>query len=447
MASQRNASGELQRYLELTPNSRKLWEEGQSYLPGSDSRTSIFWAPYPVFAHHGEGCRLWDADGVERIDFANSMTSLILGHANPAVVEAVQQQASRGFVYNAPNEHQVRLARLLCQRIPSIDLVRFTNSGTEATLNALRAARAFTGRIRFAKCEGGYHGTHDAVEVSVRTDPRQAGDAHRPLPVAGVAGLPPEVVQHVVVLPYNDVASAQAILEEHRGELAAVIVEPVLGGSGMIPADPEFLAMLRDFTREDGSLLIFDEVICYRVASGGCQEYYGVIPDMTALGKTIGGGLPAGAFGGRQDIMELFDPTKGPKVDHAGTFNANPMTMVAGMTTLEQLQPETYARLASLTDRLKEGVRAAAAEVEVAVQVTGLGSLFGIHFSDVPVHTYRDAAASNRELRQQVFWGLMNEGIFCTPNLVLCLSTPMGEDEVDAFVGAFHRVLARNIPG
>ena len=325
---------ELQRYHQITPRSRAAWENAKQHLPGGDSRTSIFWAPYPVFADHGQGCRLWDLDGTERIDFANSMTSLILGHADPHVVAAVQEQATKGLVYNAPNQHQVELAQLLCDRIPSMDMVRFTNSGTEATMNTLRGARAFTGRTKYAKAEGGYHGTHNDVEVNVRTDPAQAGDPRRPQPVPGVAGLPPEVVDQVLILPYNDTDSTRRLLEEHRGQLAAVMVEPVLGGSGMIPADPDYLTMLRDYTASDGSILIFDEVISYRVAPGGSQEYYGVTPDMTALGKIIGGGMAVGAFGGRHDIMAQFDPTQGPKVDHSGTFNANPMTMVAGTATL-----------------------------------------------------------------------------------------------------------------
>ena len=438
---------ELERYHQMTTRSRAAWENAKQHLPGGDSRTSIFWAPYPVFADHGEGCRLWDLDGTERLDFANSMTSLILGHADPQVVAAVQEQATKGLVYNAPNEHQVELARLLCERIPSFDMARFTNSGTEATMNTLRGARAFTGRTKYAKAEGGYHGTHNDVEVNVRTDPTLAGDPQRPQPVPGVAGLPPEVVDQVLILPYNDTESTRRLLEEHRGELAAVMVEPVLGGSGMIPADPEYLAMLRDYTTSDGSVLIFDEVISYRVAPGGSQEYYGVIPDMTALGKIIGGGMAVGAFGGRHDIMAQFDPTQGPKVDHSGTFNANPMTMVAGATTLRQLQPETYTRLAELTERARQGLRDVAAELEVPLQVTGLGSLFGVHFTSDPIRNYRDVYASNRELRQRVFWGLMNEGIFCSPNLVLCLSTPMGGNEIDTFVEAFHKVLARNLPG
>ncbi len=438
---------ELERYHQMTTRSRAAWENAKQHMPGGDSRTSIFWDPYPVFADHGQGCRLWDLDGTERIDFANSMTSLILGHADPQVVEAIQEQATKGFVYNAPNEHQVGLARLLCERIPSFDMVRFTNSGTEATMNTLRGARAFTGRTKFAKAEGGYHGTHDAVEISVRTDPSQAGPADRPQPVPGVAGLSPAAVEQVVILPYNDTDATRRLLEEHRGELAAVMVEPVLGGSGMVPADPEYLTMLRDYTASDGSVLIFDEVISYRVAPGGSQEYYGITPDMTALGKIIGGGFAVGAFGGRTDIMAQFDPTQGPKVQHSGTFNANPMTMVAGAATLRQMTPESYTRLAELTERLRNGIRQVAAELEVPMQVTGLGSLFGIHFTPDPVRNYRDVYASNRELRQRVFWGLMNEGIFCSPNLVLCLSTPMGQHEIDTFIETFHKVLSRNLPG
>jgi glutamate-1-semialdehyde 2,1-aminomutase len=435
---------ELDRYLETTPRSREMWEEAKRYLPGGDTRNSIFWAPYPVYIQDGGGCHAVDLDGRDRLDFIGNMTSLPLGNAYPPVVKAVQEQAARGFVYNAPNEHQVRLARLLCQRVPSVELVRFTNSGTEATLNALRAARAFTGRTKFAKCEGGYHGTHDAVSVSVRTDPAMGGSPDRPTPVPSVAGLPPGVVEEVVVMPFNDVAASRAILEDNAGELAAVIVEPVLGGSGMVPADQEYLDTLREFTEVDGSVLVFDEVISFRASRGGAQEHYGIRPDMTTFGKIIGGGFPVGAFGGRRDLMDLYDPTTGPAVGHAGTFNGNPMTMVAGAVTLEDLTPDIYERLESLTERLRQGVRDACAELDVPVQVTGLGSLFGIHFLDRPVRTYRDVHSADRDLRQRVFWGLMNEGILSTANLVGAVSNPMGQGEVDTFVEAFRTVLARN---
>lgn len=443
MTSQTKVNSELERYLELTTKSRSMWEEAKEYLPGGDSRNAIFWQPYPIFLDSSQGCRVQDVDGVERIDFVNSMTTLILGHGHPAVVKAIQQQAARGLVYNAPNPYQVRLARLLCQRISSLELVRFTNSGTEATMNTLRAARAFTGRDKIAKCEGGYHGTHDLASVSVRVDPKLAGDARRPKAVASSEGIPKEVVGQIVVIPFNDTEASQEILEGHKDQLAAVIVEPVLGTAGMVPADAEYLAMLREFTQRNGIVLIFDEVISLRVAPGGAQEHYDITPDMTSLGKIIGGGFPIGAFGGRREIMELYDPTEGARVVHAGTFNANPITMLAGAVTMEQLTPETYHSLAALTERLQGGVRQVCAGLEVPVQVTGLGSLFGIHFTARPIRTYRDLLTRDQDLCQRVFWGLMNEGILIATNLVGALSTAIGEREVDTFLDSFHRVLKR----
>ncbi len=435
---------ELERYLEQTPLSRAKWEEAREYMPGGDSRNSIFWKPYPIFITDASGSRVIDADGVQRIDFINTMTTMILGHGPAPVVNALRRQLDRGFGYNAPNEKQVDLARILCERIPSFDLVRFTNSGTEATLNTLRAARAYTGRTRFAKVEGGYHGTHDGVTVSVRVDPSIAGDPDSPVPVAASAGLAPGVMEQVVVAPFNDTATARKILEENAEDLAAVIIEPVMGSVGMVPALPEYLAMLRDFCNANGSILIFDEVISYRVAPGGSQEYYGITPDMTALGKIIGGGLPVGAFGGRQDIMELYDPTNGPTVSHAGTFNANPLTMLAGAVTMEQLTPEVYRSLAEMTELLKQGIREVCSGMEVPVQVTGLGSLFGIHFTDREVLNYRDIACGDYDLRDQMFLGLLNEGILMASNLVGALSTETSEQDVNDFVGAFRKVLVRN---
>ncbi|MEE8442361.1 MAG: glutamate-1-semialdehyde 2,1-aminomutase [Dehalococcoidia bacterium] len=436
-------NGELERYKELTPKSRAIFEQGTHYLPGGDTRSSMFWQPYPIIVERGEGCRLRDVDGVERIDFVANMTTLILGHAHPQVVEAIQEQATKGFSYAAPAEVEFRLARLLCQRVPSLELVRFTNSGTEATMNCIRAARAHTGRTKIAKVEGGYHGTHDVVSVSGRLVPEEAGDPRRPNSVPTSGGIPQSVVDEVVVIPFNDTEAAREILQEHEGEIAAVIVEPVLGGSGMVPADPEFLAMLRDVTRDSGTVLIFDEVISFRAAPGGAQEYYGITPDMTALGKVIGGGLPVGAFGGKREIMELYDPNQGPRIPHSGTFQGNPMTMTAGVTTLELLTPELYARLDDLTERLREGIRHVCAEFDVPVQVTGLGSLYGVHFIDRPVRTYRDTVSSDAALRQRVFWGLMNEGIFSNTRLVGCVSWPMEEKEIDQQLEALRKVLAR----
>ena len=438
-------SNELELYLQSTIKSKALWEEAKQYLPGGDSRNSIFWAPYPIFVDHASGCHVVDSDGVDRLDFIGTMTTLVLGHGPKPVLDAVENQMKQGVVYNAPNAHQIRLAKLLCERIPSFDLVRFTNSGTEATLNTIRAARAVTGKSKIAKVEGGYHGSHDQVSVSVRVNPAKAGERSHPNAMAATEGLGEGTLEQVVVIPFNETTIARETLESHKGELAAVIIEPMLGSVGMLPATTEFLTMLREFTAANGIILIFDEVISYRASSGGAQEYYGITPDMTSLGKIIGGGFSIGAFGGSKEIMDLYDPTQtgGPRVAHAGTFNANPVTMLAGAATLEQLTPEVYRKLAEMTEYLRAGILKVGAELETPVQVTGLGSLFGIHFTGEELLGYRDIAAEDAAFRHQVFLGLLNEGILMAANLVGAVSTEIGEAEVDAFTAALRRVLER----
>ena len=438
-------TSELERYLQSTPKSNGLWEEAKQYLPGGDSRNSIFWAPYPIFVDRASGCHVVDADGMDRLDFIGTMTTLILGHSPKPVVAAVQEQMEQGVVYNAPNAHQIRLAKLLCERIPSFDLVRFTNSGTEATLNTIRAARAVTGKSKIAKVEGGYHGSHDQVSVSVRVNPAKSGERSRPDAMAATEGLGEGTLDQVVVLPFNETEIARQILEENKDQLSAVIIEPMLGSVGMLPATTEFLTMLREFTADNGVILIFDEVISYRASMGGAQEYYGITPDMTSLGKIIGGGFSIGAFGGRKDIMDLYDPTMpgGARVAHAGTFNANPVTMLAGAATLEQLTPEVYRKLAESTEYLRASILKVSAELETPIQVTGLGSLFGIHFTAAELVGYRDIATEDVAFRHQVFLGLLNEGILMASNLVGAVSTEIGEAEIDAFTAALRRVLER----
>ena len=436
---------ELERYLQSTTKSKDLWEDAKQYLPGGDSRNSIFWAPYPIFVDRASGCHVVDSDGTDRLDFIGTMTTLILGHSPKAVVDVVQQQLKQGVVYNAPSAPQIRLAKLLCERIPSFDLVRFTNSGTEATLNTIRAARAVTGKSKIAKVEGGYHGSHDQVSVSVRVNPAKAGERSHPNALAATEGLGDGTLDQVVVIPFNETAIALKTLEENKDDLAAVIIEPMLGSVGMLPATTEFLTMLRDFTNDNGIVLIFDEVISYRAASGGAQEYYGITPDLTSLGKIIGGGFSIGAFGGRKDIMDLYDPTApgGPRVAHAGTFNANPVTMLAGAATLDELTPDVYRKLAEMTEYLRAEILKVSAELEAPIQVTGLGSLFGIHFTSDELVGYRDIAAEDAAFRHQVFLGLMNEGILMASNLVGAVSTEIGKTEVDAFTSALRRVLER----
>ncbi len=434
---------EIERYGSLTPGSHAKWEEARRYMPGGDTRTSVFWPPYPLFFTHARGTQIWDEDGVARTDFINNFTSLPHGHVDPDVAKSIDDAARKGVAFGGGNDAQIRLAKLLCERVPSIELVRFANSGTEATLNCVRVARAYTGRTKIAKAEGGYHGTHDSVSVSVKMSPALLGDAENPDSVASTGGVPDAVVGDTVVLPYNDDANSKRIIEEHGAELAAVIVEPMLGSAGMIPASDEYLAMLRETTRALGIVLIFDEVISLRVAHGGAQERYGILPDLTAMGKVIGGGLPVGGFGGRADIMELFDPTKGPRVSQAGTFTGNPVTMAAGVAAMEKLTPHVIAKTEALRDRLAEGIRSVSAEFDVPVQVTGMGPFYAMHFTDQAIGNFRDAAGVDQDFKRQVFLGLMNEGILVASYMVGALSTPMTDADVETHLDALRHVLAR----
>jgi glutamate-1-semialdehyde 2,1-aminomutase len=392
-------------YENRTAASRELWERALGSLPGGNTRTTIFHDPYPVYVERGEGCRVWDADSVERIDFISNYTSLILGHCHPRVVEAVQSQAARLMSVAAPNELEIELAERIRERLPSVELVRFANSGTEATMLALRAARAFTGREKIGVFAGGYHGSHDYA-AGVPADPSAA---------PGGPGIPAGVADTLVVSPFDDREGTLAALEPHLGELAAVIVEPVLGAGGVVPATAGFLAFLRELTRDAGALLVFDEVISFRIGYHGAQGHLGVTPDLTTLGKIIGGGLPVGALGGRADVMELFDPRAEGRLPHGGTFNANPLTMAAGLATLGELTPERYVELEELTDELVEGVNE-----RTGASAASVGSLFRIETPDLPgLHT-----------------SLLANGILMTPRGMGCLSTPMTIAEVDAFVEA-----------
>ena len=406
-----------------TTRSRELYEQALQVMPGGVTRTSIYSEPYPIYAARGEGCRVWDVDGTRRLDLVVNYTALVAGHAHPAVVEAIREQAARGTSFAAPNPPEVALARELVERIASIEKIRFTNSGTEATMMALRLARAHTGRTKFAKVEGGYHGSHDLVQ-----DPE-------------VAGTLPDVGEFAVVIPYNDAAGASAVLDRHGAELAAVIVEPILGSGGMIPADPEYLRALRAACDRHGSLLIFDEVISFRVARGGAQELYGIRPDLTTLGKVIGGGLPVAAFGGRADVMELLDPRRPGFLPQAGTLNGHPLGMAAGVATLALLTPEVYAELDRRGERTREGLRALFAEHEIPAQVTGVSSLMQIHFTSDPVRSSRDVQRTDARRRKEFVLGLCNHGVLLNSRGMAALSTPVGEAEIDEFLEAVDTVL------
>jgi glutamate-1-semialdehyde 2,1-aminomutase len=385
-----------------------------------------------------------DADGNEYVDLVNNFSAMIHGHAHPALTAAISSQAARGTDLGSPTALHLALARAIQLRMPSVELLRLANSGTEAVLYAVRAARAFTGRSAILKMEGSYHGGYDAALVSVNP----GADAPAwPAGKAASAGLPPHVLEETLVAPFNDVATAAGIIARHHGELAAVIVEPVMV-RGMVPADTEFLHALRELTRERGILLIFDEVVTFRLATGGAQQFFEVTPDLTTLGKLIGGGLPVGAFGGRADVMRMFDQTRtgAPLVQHSGTFTGNGATMAAGLAALELLTQAAVDRINGLGERLRAGYREALAARGITSCVTGIGSLGAPHFTGGPVRDYRSAARGSAEVSRWMHLALLNRGIAARSGGGFYLSTATNEHEIDHAVHAFGDALDEVMP-
>jgi len=435
---------ESEEYRRQNPISLSRFDEAKTVIPGGNTRLTAYFAPYPFYAVKGEGCRIHDLDGNVRLDFYNNATSLIFGHAYPPVVATISDQASKGTAFASPTEPEVELAKLLVSRLPSVDQMRFTNSGTEGVQFAIRAARVFTGREKIAKFEGGYHGTADHVSISVTPDLALAGDARQPTPVPASAGITRNTVDDVVILPFNHLEGTTALIAAHKDEIAAVIVEPILGSCGYVPAHPEFLQGLRHLTRRLGILLIFDEVQTFRLSAGGAQALLGITPDLTVLGKIIGGGLPVGGVGGRSDVMAAFDATTGtPKIPHAGTFNGNPVTMRAGLATLWDLTSAAYDRLNQMGCDFRQRTQALCGRYEVPAQVTGDGSLFGIHWSAEPVTDYRSSARANKSLSYKFFLHSLNNGLFFTSRGGGCLSMPMTDTELGAFLDVLESFLKK----
>ncbi|MEA2529619.1 MAG: glutamate-semialdehyde -aminomutase [Thermomicrobiales bacterium] len=426
-------------YVARNPRSRELFERAQASLPGGNTRTGLYMTPFPFYADRGEGKFLYDVDGHRLLDFVNNNTVLVQGHAHPEVVAAIVEQTARGTGFSRPTALEIELAEELQHRVPSLERVRFCNSGTEAALNAMRAARGFTGKAKIAKFEGAYHGTSDHALVShVPPIGPELGPVDRPASVASSAGLG-GATEEVVVLPFNNIAACEQIIAEHAADLAAVIVDPLMTGVGMtLPVDG-FLSKLREVTARHDVLLIFDEIISLRVARGGAQSLYGVRPDLTAMAKIVAGGTPGGAFGGRADVMALFDPRPGARIPQAGTFNGNPVTMAAGLATLRLLTQEAYERLDALTARVADGLRAAFAAAGVTAQVTNVGSLFRVHFLPEPPRDYRAAAADDKRLHQALFFWLLNHDILW--GLGGNLSLVMDEGDVDTLVTAVRSAL------
>ena len=424
--------------------SHAIYNRALASLPGGNTRTTVFMKPYPIYAARGEGCRIWDVDGNEFIDCINNFTSLIHGHAHPSLIEAATRQLSVGSAFGLPTESEIDLAELLVSRLPSVEQVRFANSGTEAVMMALKAARAFTGRPKIAKCEGAYHGSYDYAEVSLDPSP-DAWGRNAPVSVAYAKGTPDNVLADVVTIPFNDTEAAVSLVREHGSELACVMVDPMPNRAGLAPADKTYLNALREITREVGALLVFDEVITFRLGYSGAQGLWGIDPDLTTLGKIVGGGFPVGAIAGRKEVMSVFDPRSGkPALPHGGTFSANPVTMRAGLAAMQLLDEAAFTRLNVIGEAVREGVNEAFRRRGVPGGTVGLGSLFKIHFADRPIRDYRSAYMTEQETKRQAVFnlGLLNRGVLAASYGLMALSTPMTDADVDTIVAAASDALA-----
>ena len=403
------------KYLSKTPTSKALYERAKKVLPAGVSYGIRFFEPYPFYTARAKGCKLYDVDGNDYVDFWLGHTALILGHSPPEIVEAVKRQLEKGTHYGTSHELEVELAEKVCKMVPSAKMVRFTNSGTEANMYATRLARAYTGKEKIAKFEGGWHGGYDALHVGVKY----------PYDLSESAGLTAGATQDTVLLPFNDLAGVKRKLKNQK--VASIVVEPVLGAGGGIAAEKEFLKGLREFCDEKEILLIFDEVITgFRLAPGGGQEYFGVVPDITVLGKILGGGFPIGAFCGKREIMDKLNSIANKRPDysfHGGTFAGNPVTMTAGLATLDRLGDGQITRkLNRLGDNVRSELRSVFEAQGVEAKVTGAGSLFNVHFTSEEV---RDAvAASSAEKSRLVEYDLrlIENGVFFLPghNGALC---------------------------
>ncbi len=420
-------------------NNRKVIQEALEVLPGGvNSPVRAFKAVggEPIALVKGRGCKVWDADGNEYIDFLASWGPLILGHAHPKVVKAVSEEVRKGLSFGLTNPHEVRLAHLVVEMVPTVEKVRFVSSGTEATMSAVRLARGYTGRKLVVKFDGCYHGHYDSLLVS-------AGSGVATFGIPGTPGIPEEIAKLTLVVPYNDEGAVKEVFDKYGEDIACVIVEPVAGNMGVVPPKKGFLKFLRDITREKGALLIFDEVITgFRLSKGGAQELYGVEPDITCLGKVLGGGMPVGAYGGSREIMSKVAP-EGP-IYQAGTLSGNPVAMVAGVETLKELRDkEPYEELDSKMRTLEEGVSGLLKEKGIPHRINRVGSMMTVFFTESEVVDFESAKSSDTELFGRFFRSLLNNGVLIPPSQFEAwfVSTAHEEDHIQEALERIEKAL------
>ncbi|HQN54199.1 MAG TPA: aspartate aminotransferase family protein [Novosphingobium sp.] len=421
--------------------SSRLFERACKVMPGGNSRHTVYFPPYPVYAARAEGARVTDVDGTTRLDFINNYSSLIHGHCHPEVTAAIARQAGQLTAISLPTEAEIELAEIICERMPSVEQIRFANSGTEGVMMAIKTARAYTGRRIIAKIEGAYHGSDDTAAVSTYPPPQLLAD---PAEGKGIpeTGTGPGTASDVITLQMNDVEAGRTLLRKHGAELAGVLIDPLVKNLAYQPASIEFLTMLREETRSLGAMLIFDEVYSLRLGYGGAQETLGIHADITAMGKIIGGGLPVGAVGGSAEVMTAVFDSRGGKarMTHGGTYNANPLTMAAGAVAMRLFDREAFERLNDLGDRLRAGLKQVIAASGARAQVRAAASITGLFHSDGVGETYRDlikVRMANPDMGQRAelfFHHMLNNGVLMGAPGFFVLSTALTEADIDHVV-------------
>lgn len=410
-------------YRKLTPKSAALGQEAVKLLPGGNTRNAMHYEPYPLYIDDAGGCRIRDVDGREYLDLSSCFSATILGHAHPKIVEVITRQVGKFTALSAPTESVNRWAGLLLERLPSMDKVRFANSGNEAVMMAIRGAIAYTGKEKLVKMEGCYHGIYDFACSEKET-----------------AGIPQSRVDDSFYVPFNDKERVEKVIREHKHEIAAVIVEPVMGACGIIAPQDDYLPFLRKITAENDVLLIFDEVFSFRLDWGGMQRVADVRPDITTLGKVISSGFACGAFGGREEIMRLFDP-RADRIHHGGTLNANPLTAAAGVVSLSALTPDEIARINRMGERMTAGIRKAFAELGINCRINNRGSLMNVHFTNQDVVDARSAYTVNGDLLHLYHMACLVKGLFLPKRGFMCISVPMTDRDVDLAADTIGEVL------
>lgn len=427
----------VKKYLARTPKSKALFANALKLAPGGVHHNVRYYPPYPIFAEKAKGSKIWDVDGNEYVDFWMGHGAHVLGHAPNQVVKALRLQCGKSTHYGIPSEIQLKLAKLICELVPGAEKIRFANTGTEATMYAIRFARAFTKKSKVAKFEGHWHGGHDILNIAVKW----------PMNQASTSGIPSETVKNTIVCPFNDIEITSRTLKHNASDLAAVIIEPVMMAGGGIPADVEFLKMLKETCENSGAVLIFDEVVTgFRLCSGGAQEFYGVQCDLITLGKIIGGGCPVGAIAGKEEIMDVCNPSKGlPSAEvaqHGGTFCGNPLTIAAGYTTLKILKenPKIYTRINRLGEKAREEIDEIFGNAGINVKSTGVGSIFLTHFLKKPRTEIKDIKTVSTMTDQTKLFDyhleLMTNGVFFLPRNVGLVSSAHTDADLSKLIEA-----------